>query len=96
MLTAASKTAFYKAAMRLVVSYGFTIWSGVSSIPERKYLRWSRSGNGRMSGTFRYLNSTKLYADADIKRIDVWMTELYLKTFQRFKSSKNIWIQELK
>ena len=101
LLTAASKLAFYKAAIRPVMSYAFPMWSGVSShqmerlrVAERKFIRWTRGDHGRRDG-YRYLNSSVLYKEANVVRINAWMTALYLKQFNKFQISEKPWVAEL-
>ena len=61
---------------------------------ERKYIRWTRQDNGRTDDR-RYINSSKLYADANVERIYVWLVKLYQKTFVKFQLSNNEWMAEL-
>lgn len=100
LLTPESKVAFYKAAIRPVLAYGFPIWSMISShqmerirSAERRFLRWTRRDRGRKE--LKYINSSRLYAEANVSRIDVWMIALYLKTFEKFRLSENEWIQAM-
>ena len=102
MLSDETKLAFYKSAIRPVISYGFPIWNNISShqmeklrIAERKYLRWTRADKGGAPGSYKLINSSRVYEDAKIKRLDVWMYELYKKSFDRFASSSNHWMEEL-
>ena len=79
-LISAVKYTFYKTAIRSCAAYGFGIWSGVSSHQmevlrraERKFLRWGRADRGRQAGTYKFVNSSEVYRDAKVTRIDAWM-----------------------
>ena len=100
LLTSDSKLAFFKAAIRQVLAYGFPVWSCVSSHQmetarraEGKFIRWTRADRGRRDD--KYLNSSLLYADAKLRRIDAWMVELYLKSFAKFEESENGWVRDM-
>ena len=100
LLSQESKLAFYKAAIRPALAYGFPVWSSISShqmerirAAERRFLRWTRSDWGRNG--HKYVNSSRLYSEAGVERIDVWMFRLYTNSFDRFRNSNNEWMQEL-
>lgn len=100
LLTSARKIAFYKAAIRPVLVYGFPVWSAISShqmqrirVAERRFLRWTRKDRGRNG--YKFIDSSKLYQEANVQRIDAWMVSLYIKTFDKFRTSDNEWVNPL-
>lgn len=95
-LGTAVKTIFYKTAIRSCASYGFALWSGISSHQmevvrraERRFLRWSRKDRGRQPGSYRFINSSIVYREAKTPRIDAWMIQNYLKSFTKMSCSDN-------
>lgn len=100
LLSAESKMAFYKAAVRPVIGYGFPLWSGTSSHQiermrkaERRFVRWRRED--MIHGSFKFVNSKFIYREAGIKRLDAWLVDLYLKELSRFRKSPNSLMQAL-
>ena len=96
LLSSRVKINFYKAAVRPCLAYGFHAWGSISSHQmetlrraERRFIRWSRDDRGRQPGSFQYLNSTKIYQEANIKRIDAWMVSGYLKQSLKMANDEN-------
>ena len=96
LLASETKMAFFKAAIRPILGYGFAVWSGISShqmerlrCAERKFIRWCRDDGGRVLGSHKYINSKWIYRDAGVSRIDAWLIDLYIKQMNRFEASSN-------
>lgn len=79
----------YKQLVRPCISYGFACWSGISShqmerlrLLERKCLR-QITNTRRPQGCFKYLSNTKLYAKAEINKIDHMLAEQACRFFEK-------------
>ena len=102
LLSERVKTTFYKTAIRPILTYGFGIWSTASShqlesmrMFERRIIRWTRSDSGRNQHTRRFINSSILYRDSKIERLDRWTTKAYLKSMAKMEESFNQLITSL-
>ena len=93
-----TKMAFYKAAVRPILSYGFPIWVGISHQMEllrkakRRFIRWTRSDAGKVPGRYKYIYSKWLYCDAGIGRLDAWLIGIYFTQLEKFGLHRIAWL----
>lgn len=91
-LSSKIKLMCYKQLLRPIICYGFTAWSDISSFQmerlrkkERAYLRACANINRRSEpdAPSRYINNSRLYQLASIKRIDCVLVENALAFYHR-------------
>lgn len=90
------KTHIYKQFLRPIIQYACPIWLNNSTISshqieklrllERKIIRRT-SNTYRKRHSYRYVNNSELYFNANIKRIDVHLSLLSIKFHDRCKGS---------
>lgn len=92
------KVIFYKQLLRPIITYGFPIWHSISSAQmervrtcERKYLRACLQLYRRPNK--RWFNSSTLYREAGVPRIDRHMIELAKNFFNNFQFVNNDLLQ---
>lgn len=80
----------YKQLIRPIITYAFPVWSGISAhqmerirMFERKCIR-SCVTYRRKPDDYKFINNTELYLQGNIERIDRYMLQLALKSFEKW------------
>lgn len=86
----------YKQLIRPIIAYGFPAWAGISAhqmerlrVFERKCLR-ACINYRRPIGTYRHIRNSALYEQGAVKRIDCFMINCALKTFDKWPTLQSL------
>lgn len=95
------KSMLYKSLIRSILCYGFPAWNSINSFNMEKIRKFERvilracTQLYRKKDSVKYINSSRVYRNANCKRFDIFVNDCQTKFFKRIEMGTDDYLLEI-